>query len=102
MYFLIVSIAAIIIGIKGGSFSVNGSTRVILSVFGILQAIVMAYLTYEFIEYPNLWGGGNWLAYSVVMSSMLLGITVFLLSQHLNKRLYGIDIAMAYAEIPPE
>ncbi|WP_243678303.1 hypothetical protein [Vulcanisaeta distributa] len=62
----------------------------------------MAYLTYEFLAYPQIWGGGNWLAYGVELGAVLLGITVYLISRYVNMRRFGIDISVAYAEIPPE
>ncbi|MGC9179836.1 MAG: APC family permease [Vulcanisaeta sp.] len=102
VYFLAVGAATLIMGARVSlSFRVGKSTRVILLIAGALQMAVMIYLTYQFIKYPNLWGG-NWLAYGVVVGSILLGTTAFLVSRHVNKRRYGIDIAATYTEIPPE
>jgi hypothetical protein len=61
----------------------------------------MAYLTYQFLAYPSIWGG-NWLAYGVVAGAVVLGIVAYTVSRIVNIRRYGIDIAIAYTEIPPE
>ena len=100
IYFLAIGVAALMMSLRD-SFNMSGLIRLILSVSGVLQTVIMAYLMYQFIEYPGIWGG-NWLAYGVVIGSIFLGIITFLLSRYINKRRYGIDISVVYTEIPPE
>ncbi len=103
IYYMVVGIAAVILAaIRYSSFNISNKSRVVLIVFGTLMAGVMAYLTYEFLAYPQIWGGGNWLAYGVELGAVVLGIAVYLISRYINIRRFGIDISMAYAEIPPE
>ncbi|ADN50318.1 APC family permease [Vulcanisaeta distributa] len=102
IYYMVVGIAAVILAaIRYSSFNISNKSRVVLIVFGTLMAGVMAYLTYEFLAYPQIWGG-NWLAYGVELGAVVLGITVYLISRYINIRRFGIDISVAYAEIPPE
>ena len=75
--------------------------RATLTVSGALTTAVMAYLTYQFLAYPSIWGG-NWLAYSVVASAVVPSIVAHTVSRIVNIRRYGIDIATTYTEIPPE
>ena len=100
LYFMAVGAAAVLIGIRN-SLKISNTSRIILAVAGSLTIIVMAYLTYQFLEYPSIWGG-NWLAYGVVIGAILLGIALYVSSSYINRRRYGIDISMIYTEIPPE
>ncbi len=102
IYYMVVGIAAIIIAtLRYSSFNMGSRSRAILTIFGVLMVGVMAYITYEFLAYPQIWGG-NWLAYGVELGAVILGIVVYLLSRYVNLRKYGIDISVAYTEIPPE
>jgi amino acid transporter len=102
IYYMVVGIAAIIIAtLRYSSFNMGNRVRALLELFGALMAIVMAYLTYEFLAYPQIWGG-NWLAYGVELGAVILGILTYLVSRYINLRRYGIDISVAYTEIPPE
>ncbi|BDR92025.1 APC family permease [Vulcanisaeta souniana] len=102
IYYMVVGVAAVIIAtLKYSSFNVNSRSRVILGIFGALMFGVMAYITYEFLAYPQIWGG-NWLAYGVELGAVILGIAVYLVSRYISLRRYGIDISVAYTEIPPE
>ncbi|GAB6943671.1 APC family permease [Vulcanisaeta sp. JCM 14467] len=102
IYYMAVGMAAVVIAtLRYSSFSMSNRSRVILAVSGALMAGVMAYLTYEFLAYPQIWGG-NWLAYGVELGAVILGVIMYLVTRYVNLRRYGIDISMAYAEIPPE
>jgi hypothetical protein len=72
-----------------------------LATAGLAQAAVMAYLTYQFLAYPSIWGG-NWLAYGVEIFAVALGIAIYLITRSINIKRHGIDIAITYTEIPPE
>lgn len=63
------------------------------------MAIVFAYITYQFLAFPNIWGG-NPIAYGWVAGSFILGIIIYAVSKsYYSKR--GIDISLAYKELPP-
>ncbi|MGC9037518.1 MAG: APC family permease [Candidatus Micrarchaeia archaeon] len=97
IYFAFVGIAAAVYGIKNES---QALTKGALVVFGILTTLVFAYITYQFLAYPSIWGG-NALAYGYVVVSFLVGIVLYAVSKkRYAKR--GIDIGLAFKEIPPE
>jgi len=63
------------------------------------MAIVFAYITYQFLAFPGIWGG-NPLAYGWVAGSFIAGIIIYAVSKsYYGKR--GIDITLAYKELPP-
>lgn len=95
-YFVFVGLAAAVYGLK----KETGRARVLLVVFGILDAIVFAFLAYEFAAYPMVWGL-NSLTYTFIILSFILGAAIYLTSKryHLKR---GIDISLAYKELPPE
>jgi len=102
IYYMVVGIAATIIAtLRYSSFNMGNRVRALLALFGALMAGVMAYLTYEFLAYPQIWGG-NWLAYGVELGAVILGVLTYLVSRYINLRRYGIDISAVYTEIPPE
>lgn len=98
-YLALVGIAAVIIAMRRSELSTRA--RVALTVSGVLQFLVFLYLDYEFLAYPQIWGG-NLLAYGVILGAFVLGVVAYVVSRSINLRRYGIDISMAYAEIPPE
>ncbi|WP_052290676.1 hypothetical protein [Caldivirga maquilingensis] len=100
LYFMAVGAAAVIMSVKN-SLKISNTVRVALVITGSLTIAVMTYLTYQFLEYPSIWGG-NPLAYGVVIGAILLGITLYATSSYINRRRYGIDISITYTEIPPE
>ncbi|MGC8570855.1 MAG: APC family permease [Caldivirga sp.] len=102
LYYMAVGIAAVVIGIKGaGIIGLRNPSRVTLAISGMLFAAVMGFLTYQFLEYPSIWGG-NWLAYGVEAAAVIIGIALYVTVRLLHKRRLGIDIAATYMEIPPE
>ncbi|ABW00871.1 APC family permease [Caldivirga maquilingensis] len=102
LYYMAIGAAAVVIGIKGaGLMSLSKPGKAALAVSGMLQAAVMGFLTYQFLEYPSIWGG-NPLAYGVEAAAVLIGIVLYFVSRELNRRRLGIDIALTYTEIPPE
>ncbi|MGC8543113.1 MAG: APC family permease, partial [Vulcanisaeta sp.] len=102
IYYMMVGIAAVLIAtLRYSSLSLSDKSRALLAVSGAVMAGIMAYLTYEFLAYPQIWGG-NWLAYGVETGAVVLGIAIYLTSRYVNLKKYSIDISVAYAEIPPE
>ncbi|MFP3311632.1 MAG: APC family permease, partial [Caldivirga sp.] len=93
IYYMFIGIASAVMGVR-----MLGKA---LAAAGLAQAAVMAYLTYQFLAYPSIWGG-NWLAYGVEIFAVALGIAIYLIARSINIKRYGIDIAITYTEIPPE
>jgi hypothetical protein len=63
------------------------------------MAIVFAYISYQFLAYSTIWGG-NPIAYGWVVASFIAGIIIYAVSKsYYSKR--GIDITLAYKELPP-
>ncbi|WP_243679238.1 hypothetical protein [Vulcanisaeta distributa] len=71
-YLAFVGIAAVIIALRK-NYELSGRAKAALIVAGILQFLVFIYLDYEFLAYPQIWGGGNWLAYGVIIGAFVLG-----------------------------
>jgi len=95
VYFLFIGVAAVLYAFKNE----KGRSKVVLATSGTLMAIVFAYLTYQFLAFPGIWGG-NPLAYGWAAGSFVAGIIIYLVSKsYYGKR--GIDITLAYKELPP-
>ncbi len=93
----------IVIGLAAATYAVRrekGQAKAVLMVAGILMAIVFAYISYLFLAYPAVWGG-NTFAYGYVAVSFVLGLVIYLASKMYHSK-KGIDITLAYKEIPPE
>jgi amino acid transporter len=96
IYFAFVGVAAVIYGLK----KERGSPRVVLTVAGTLQSFVFLYLTYEFLEYPSIWGG-NILAYGYIAATFILGVLIYAYRKAASGR-EGFNVELAFKEIPPE
>lgn len=96
LYFVFVGIAVALYGLRTQS----GRTKTTLAVCGTLMAAVYVFLTYEFLGSPNVWGG-NTLAYVYIVVSFVAGLLIYGLSKAYYKK-QGIDISLAFKEIPPE
>ena len=97
IYFIFIALAAIIYAIKHDH---NAGTKYTLIVAGALMAVVFGYITYEFLAYPSVWGG-NYLAYGYVVASFVAGLVLYTISKRKNAA-KGIDISLAFKEIPPD
>lgn len=95
-YFVIVGLAAIALAFKRE----KGAAKSILIVCGLLTAVVFAYMTYLFFAYPGVWGGNN-LAYGFAAGGLVFILIVYLASKGYHKS-KGLDISLAFKEIPPE
>jgi amino acid transporter len=101
--FMFVGIAAAVYASR------NQSKLKLLLVAGILQSIANAFIAYEMLSNPVLWGtavtvGGvpGWaFAYGYVAASFAVGAVTYLISKSYHKQ-RGIDISLAFKEIPPE
>ena len=96
IYFMFVGIAAVIYALKNE----KGRTKVILAVCGVLSALVFLWLTMEFLINWAIWGG-NWLAYLYLILTAFGGALIYRLSKTYHAR-QGIDISLAFKQIPPE
>lgn len=96
IYFIVIGLAAVTYAIR----KEKGASKSILGLAGILMALVFCYITYQFLAYPTVWGG-NVFAYGYVAVSFVLGIIIYLASKTYHSQ-RGIDITLAYKEIPPE
>ncbi|MGA1976214.1 MAG: hypothetical protein ABSG92_11335, partial [Conexivisphaerales archaeon] len=87
----------------------KGLSKGLLAVCGALMAGVFVFIVYQFLANPTIWGTaatafgirGYEFAYLYVAVSFLLGIGIYLWSRRAHKK-KGIDIGLAYKEIPPD
>ena len=95
IYFFFIGVAAVVYAFKNE----KGQSKAILSIAGVLMAIVFAYIVYQFLASPAIWGG-NPVAYGWVVASFIAGILIYAASKsYYSQR--GIDISLAYKELPP-
>jgi amino acid transporter len=95
IYFFFVGLAAVAYAFKNE----KGRPKAVLATAGLLMAIVFAYIVYQFLASPEIWGG-NPIAYGWVVASFIAGIGIYAVSKsYYSKR--GIDISLAYKELPP-
>jgi len=93
----------IAVGAAGTFYAIRhekARAKAVLAVSGILMSVVFVYLLYEFLALPSIYGG-NLLAYGYVAASYVLGLGIYLASRRYYGR-RGIDISLAFKEIPPE
>jgi amino acid transporter len=95
IYFFFIGVAAVRYAYKNE----KGQSRAILATAGALMAIVFAYITYQFLASPAIWGG-NPIAYGWVVCSFIAGIIIYAVSKSYHSK-RGIDISLAYKELPP-
>ncbi|MHB1908648.1 MAG: APC family permease [Nitrososphaerales archaeon] len=96
IYFIIVGLAAATYAYRNE----KGGIKSVLMIAGVLSAAVFVFLTYQFLAYPGVWGGNN-LAYGFIAVSVIIGAVIFQASKAYHKQ-RGIDITLAYKEIPPD
>jgi len=95
IYFFFIGIAALLYALKNE----KGTSKGILATAGLLMAIVFGYITYQFLAYASIWGGTT-LGYAWAFGSFIVGVIIYFVSKsYYGKR--GIDITLAYKELPP-
>jgi amino acid transporter len=95
IYFFFIGIAALRYALKNE----KGRSKGILATAGLLMAIVFAYITYQFLANSSIWGGTT-LGYTWAFGSFVVGVAIYFISKsYYGKR--GIDITLAYKELPP-
>jgi amino acid transporter len=95
IYFFFIGIAAVLYALKNE----KGQPKAILATAGVLMAIVFAYITYQFLAFSSIWGG-NPIAYGWVVGSFIAGLIIYVVSKSYHAK-RGIDITLAYKELPP-
>ncbi len=95
VYFFFIGIAAVLYAMKNE----KGQAKAILATAGVLMAVVFAYITYQFLAFSSIWGG-NPIAYGWVVGSFILGLIIYVVSKSYHAK-RGIDITLAYKELPP-
>ena len=95
IYFFFIGVAAVRYALKNE----KGRAKAILGASGALMAVVFAYIVYQFLANYTIWGG-NWLAYTWVVLSFVGGIAIYAVSKSYHSK-RGIDISLAYKELPP-
>jgi len=98
LFFMFVAIASILYGIRRRSEPSN--VRVGLVIAGALSAIVFAYVSYEFAILPSVYGG-NLLSYTFLLASFIGGLIIYIAHKYYLKK-QGIDLSLAFKELPPE
>ncbi|MGA2789987.1 MAG: APC family permease [Candidatus Bathyarchaeia archaeon] len=96
IYFAFVGIAAVIYAVR----KERGGAKVLLAASGVLQSLVFAYLTYEFLSYPRVWGG-NPLAYGYIAATFIVGALLYVITKN-KLRNEGLNISLTFKDIPPE
>jgi len=95
IYFFFIGIAAVLYAFKNE----KGRPKAVLATAGLLMAIVFAYITYQFLAFASIWGG-NPIAYGWVVGSFIAGLIIYAVSKSYHAK-RGIDISLAYKELPP-
>jgi amino acid transporter len=95
IYFIFVGIAAVLYALKNE----KGGSKAVLTTAGFLMAIIFVYITYQFLAFASIWGG-NPIAYGWVVGSFIAGVIIYVVSKSYHSK-RGIDITLAYKELPP-
>lgn len=95
VYFVAIGVAAARLGSK-----LAGTEGKWLVAAGTAQAAVFVYLAYAFVVNAQVWGG-NPLAYGYEIVAFLMGVLFYVYSKKRNAA-RGVDITLAFREIPPE
>jgi len=96
IYFMFIGLTATVYGLR----KETGTPRMILAVAGILNFFVFGYVAYQFLANPTVWSLND-LTYGFVIFSFIFGAAIFMASQRYYKG-KGVDISLAYKELPPE
>ncbi len=96
IYFAFVGVAAVIYAGR----KETGWSKISLAAAGVSQTIVFAYLTYQFLIYPTLWGG-NALGYRYIAGTFVVSVLIYVIAKY-SRGKKGLNISLAFKEIPPE
>lgn len=95
-YFMVVGISAVVHAVK----KEKGASKGVLALAGVLNVVVFGYLSSEFLAYQSVWAL-NSLTFTFIIGSLLAGVFIYFGSHRYNKA-RGIDISLAYKELPPD
>jgi amino acid transporter len=96
IYFMVVGAAAVVHAMR----KETGITKPVLALAGIGNILVFGFISYQFLTYQSMWSI-NWFTLSWLVGCLVLGIALFAGSYYYHKG-RGVDITLAYKEIPPE
>lgn len=96
VYFIFVGLAATVHGMK----KEKGGSKALLVGAGIANMFVFGFLSYQFLAYPTVWSLNTLTAYFII-GSVIVGALLYFGSKWYNQK-KGIDISLAYKELPPE
>ncbi|MDV3278112.1 MAG: amino acid permease [Nitrososphaerales archaeon] len=96
VYFMFVGLAAAVWGVR----KEKGGIKAILVAAGIINFFVFGFLSYQFLANPGVWSL-NSLTFTFIGLSVVSGAVIYFASKAYNKR-RGVDISLAYKEVPPE
>jgi amino acid transporter len=105
VYFFFVGVSAVVYANRHE----KGSSKGTLSLAGALMSLVFLFIIYQFIANPTVWGTsatiagipGTDFAYAYAFGSFVVGAVLYMASKSYHA-IHGIDIGLAYKEIPPE
>ena len=95
-YFVFIGLAAATHAIRKES----GSAKAVLATAGILNAVVFAFIVYQFLANPSFTGLNN-VTYVYVVATFVAGALIYQTSRWYHKK-RGMDISLNYKELPPE
>lgn len=78
----------------------HGSAKVLLATAGVLDAGVFSFISYQYLA-NRAFTGINTLTETFLVATFVAGALIYLTSKWYNKK-RGIDISLAYKELPPE
>lgn len=82
----------------------RGSARAILGIFGILDAVVFSFISYQYLTSPTFsifTVLSPWLNETYLVVTLVAGASIYLVSRWYHKK-RGMDISLNYKELPPE
>jgi len=96
VYFGFIGVAAAVYALR----KERGATRGALALSGSIMVAYFAFLTYEFLANHAVWGVDT-LSLAYVGASVVAGFLLYGVARSRNSK-RGIDISLAYKEVPPE
>jgi amino acid transporter len=96
VYFMIVGAAAIVHGIK----KETGILKIVMPLAGIGNILAFGFIAYQFLTYEAMWSINSF-TFGWLALCLGLGIVLFVGSYYYHKG-RGVNINLAYKEIPPE
>ena len=82
----------------------KGTARLVLGLFGILDAAVFSFISYQYLTSPTFsifTVLSPWLNETYLVVTLITGAVIYLVSKWYHKK-RGMDISLNYKELPPE